>query len=80
MKLFKLSGNTSKIELRLEHPIHLDGNYSIGLSGFYSDNFVKNVPDIPYAFKFNDDNKTQSFNIDNGYYSIDDIHTLFYNS
>lgn len=82
MKLFKLSGNTSKLELRLEHPIHLDGNYSIGLSGFYTDNFILNIPNNyknVYGFSMIDKNKTidQYFNINKGYYTLEDIKNIF---
>lgn len=68
MKLFKISGNSSILELRLEHPIHLeDAKYSIGLGGFYSDNFIPNIPkDYKNAYGFvvdEKDGKGKTFDI-----------------
>lgn len=43
MKIFKLTGTESVMSLHLEHPIHLDGEYKIALTGFYSDNNIANL-------------------------------------
>ena len=80
MKLFKITGNTSKLELRLEHPIHLDGKYSIGLAGFYSDNFISNVPKdykFVYGLSNNDGTISDYYNINKGNYSLEEIKNLF---
>lgn len=80
MKLFKLSGNSSKLELNLEHPIHLDNDkiYYLGLNGFYSDNFIFNFPntDSKCIRIFYTDNKKQAemfYPFYAGFYSISDI-------
>lgn len=80
MKLFKITGNTSKLELRLEHPIHLDGQYSIGLVGFYSDNFISNVPKDyknVYGFSSVDGKISEFYDINKGNYSLEEIKNLF---
>lgn len=43
MKIFKLTGNESVMSLNLEHPIHLQGEYKLALTGFYSDNNIANL-------------------------------------
>jgi hypothetical protein len=43
MKIFKLTGKESVMSLHLEHPIHLDGEYKLALTGFYSDNNIANL-------------------------------------
>ena len=82
MKLFKLTGNSSTLKLSLEHPIQLNGNYSIGLSGFYSDNFVLNFPiDVPYCYGFSDDkNITEYYPINRGFYTIESLKNLLKDS
>lgn len=84
MKLFKLISNKSKLELRLEHPIHLDDDtkYSIGLSGFYSDNFISNIPNDyknVYGFTIKDNEKQidQYFDINKGNYTLEEIQDMF---
>lgn len=84
MKLFKVTGYSSKFELRLEHPIHLDGKYSIGLSGFYSDNYINNIPNdyknvFGFVIKDGDKQIDQYFDINKGYYSLEDIKNIFIN-
>ena len=76
MKLFKITGNTSKLELRLEHPIYLDGQYKIGLSGFYSDNFIPNIPkDYKYVYGFSSiyGKISEYYDINKGNYSLEEI-------
>lgn len=74
MKLFKITGNTSKIKLRLEHPIYLEGKYSIGLSGFYSDNFVFNLKeDAPYCIGLTENNITLYYGFKKGYYTFEEF-------
>lgn len=45
MPIFKLSGNTSMLNIHLEHPIHLDEGvqYKVALVGFYSENNIYNL-------------------------------------
>lgn len=78
MKLFKISGNSSKLELRLEHPIHLEGNYSLGLSGFYSDNYILNFTEnAPYCISFTHNNLTKYYGFNKGFYTFDEIEKYF---
>src|SRR5436190_3319310 len=75
MKLFKITGNNSKLILKLTNPIHLDdGDYSIGLSGFYSDNFIKNIPnDLDACFGFRSEKSETLYDISSGYYTVESI-------
>lgn len=43
MKIFKLTGKESVMTLNLEHPINLEGEYKLALTGFYSDNNIANL-------------------------------------
>lgn len=43
MKIFKLTGTESVMSLHLEHPIHLNGEYKLALTGFYTDNNIANL-------------------------------------
>lgn len=42
---FRLSGKTSLLKLKLEHPMHLDDDvrYYLALTGFYCDNYFYNI-------------------------------------
>lgn len=78
MKLFKVTGYSSKFELRLEHPIHLDGDYCIGLGGFYSDNFVTNInQDVPNCISVTNEDVTSYHGFDKGFYTFDQIKQHF---
>lgn len=58
MTMFKISGPANKkLELRLEHPLHLDSkkNYSIGLVGLYGKHYVQNIPEtMHFTLRVND--------------------------
>src|SRR5436190_9498873 len=75
MKLFKITGNNSKLILKLTNPIYLDdGEYSIGLSGFYTDNFTKNIPNnLKKCFGFRSGKFETLYDISSGYYTIERI-------
>ncbi len=64
MKIFKLVGKGSIMNLHLDVPIHLDGEYRLALTGFYSDNNIANLrTDSNIYFFTAKDNPTE--NLDN---------------
>lgn len=54
MKLFKLVGQESVMNLHLNNPIHLDedAEYKLALTGFYSDNFIANLKEDSKVYFF----------------------------
>lgn len=82
MKLFKLTSTTSKLEINLEHPINLksDKNYSLGLNGFYSDNFICNfisTDNSAIQISHNNNKFYLNYPLYEGYYSLEDLKKEF---
>lgn len=72
MTIFKLSGNTSKLNIILEHPLHLDEDvqYKIALIGFYSENNFYNL--LQSSLMYFENIKTPLV-IDSGYWTIESL-------
>lgn len=82
MKIFKLVGKESVLNLHLENPIHLDENteYKLALTGFYSDNNIPNLRENAFVYLCygaNVDGKPteciHTFTLEKGYWTIDKI-------
>ena len=80
MKIFKLRGKESVMNLHLDVPIHLDGEYKLALTGFYSDNNIANLKfagQIQFSCEItkegNINSTNQTFTLPKGYWTLDDI-------
>lgn len=77
MPMFKLTGQESTITLHLEHPIHLhdDFEYSIALSGFYSENNISNLPTDGYLYFLISPkpNGLKALRLERGYWTLEKI-------
>lgn len=79
MPLMRFKGSASRITLRLEHPIHLEGDrdYRIALVGFYSENNIRNLRrDANIYFRDSEDQLIpRPLTFQSGYWTIESIET-----